>query len=124
MPDLGTVEATMTPEELQTFKRALEERRSALRELSAGSADARKEVELDQQRVGRLSRMDAMQQQAMAQETQRRREGELSRIEAALRRADSGDYGYCVSCDEPIDPKRLRLDPSIPVCLNCAGAGR
>ena len=110
----------MTPEKIEAFKRMLEERRTALQALAHGSADARKEVELDQQRVGRLSRMDAMQQQAMALETNRRRDNELVRIEAALARVDSGDYGFCVSCDEPISETRLMLDPSIPICLTCS----
>ncbi|MFN4088857.1 MAG: TraR/DksA family transcriptional regulator [Alphaproteobacteria bacterium] len=110
----------MTPDELKTFRSALEQRRADLSDLSSGSFESRREVELDQQRVGRLSRMDAMQQQAMAIATDRRRAAELMRIEAALARIEAGDYGYCVSCDEPIDPKRLTLDPSIPTCLACA----
>ncbi|WP_206378196.1 TraR/DksA family transcriptional regulator [Sneathiella limimaris] len=77
-------------------------------------------VELDQTRMGRLSRMDALQGQAMAQETRRRREVELKRIEAALERIASGDYGYCVTCEEKIADKRLELDPSTPTCIDCA----
>lgn len=77
-------------------------------------------VELDQTTQGRLSRIDALQGQAMAQEVARRRETELRRIETALTRIDDGDYGYCVSCDEEIQPKRLAFDPSVPNCINCA----
>ncbi len=80
-------------------------------------------VELDQARVGRLSRMDALQGQAMAQETERRRKNELSRIEAALDRVTAEDYGFCVSCDEEISEKRLALDPSTPQCIDCARTG-
>lgn len=77
-------------------------------------------VELDQATQGRLSRMDALQGQAMAQEVARRREAEVKRIEAALKRIEDGGYGYCVSCDEEIQPKRLEFDPSVPNCINCA----
>lgn len=77
-------------------------------------------VELDQSSVGRLSRMDAMQQQAMAQNTRQRAELELRRIEAALRRCDDGSYGYCADCDEAIDPRRLELDPAATLCITCA----
>lgn len=80
-------------------------------------------VELDQTTQGRLSRMDAMQVQAMAREVARRREAELKRIDAALKRVADGDYGYCVSCDEEIQPKRLDFDPSVPNCINCARGG-
>jgi DnaK suppressor protein len=80
-------------------------------------------VELDQTTQGRLSRMDAMRVQAMAQEVARRREMEQKRIEVALKRVEDGNYGYCVSCDEEIQPKRLDFDPSVPNCINCARGG-
>lgn len=105
------------------FKDLLLARQRELSELRAQSEDARAVVTLDQQSVGRLSRMDALQGQAMAQEQDRRREAELARVEAALKRVASGDYGFCISCDEPIAEKRLRLDPAVPTCIDCAGGG-
>ena len=105
------------------FKKLLLARRAELSALREQSEGARAVVELDQQSVGRLSRMDALQGQAMAQEQDRRRESELARVEAALRRIETGDYGYCVSCDEEIAEKRLRLDPAAPTCVDCAGGG-
>jgi DnaK suppressor protein len=77
-------------------------------------------VELDQSKVGRLSRMDAMQAQAMAKAAERRREETLRRIEAALKRIDNDEYGYCARCDEPINPKRLEFDPTATLCIDCA----
>ena len=77
-------------------------------------------VELDQASVGRLSRMDAMQQQAMAKSNQQRAAETLSRIEAALKRCDDGSYGFCLDCDEAIDPRRLELDPAVTLCIHCA----
>lgn len=77
-------------------------------------------VELDQSKVGRLSRMDAMQAQAMAQASVDRREQMLRRIEAALKRIDNDEYGYCQECDEPIAPKRLEFDPTVTLCITCA----
>jgi DnaK suppressor protein len=64
--------------------------------------------------------MDAIQEQAMAVEVERRRELELARVDAALERLASGAYGECVTCDEPIEPRRLAFDPSTPLCLACA----
>lgn len=94
----------------------------AAREALLGLADTRKAstatVVLDQSSVGRLSRMDALQQQAMALNSRQRAERELRRIEAALRRCDDGSYGYCISCDEPIDPRRLELDPAVPLLVH------
>lgn len=100
-------------------QRLLAEREALTAERSA-SAASRDPVELDQTSVGRLSRMDAMQQQAMALATERRRGAALSRIDAALARMDVGEYGWCTRCDEPIAPGRLALDPAIPVCVACA----
>lgn len=88
--------------------------------LQAAAKDNRKPVALDQQSVGRLSRMDSLQVQAMDKAAQARRDVQIRRIDAALARIESGDYGYCVRCDEPITPKRLALDPSTPLCIGCA----
>ena len=121
-------EAGMNPGEndrdLAELSKMLRVRQADLRALSYGARDSRKPVELDQSKVGRLSRMDAMQDQAMAQEAERRRVGELQRIDAALARLKSGDYGYCVSCDEDIAPARLKLDPAVATCINCASRSR
>ncbi len=88
--------------------------------MSAASAGERRPVELDQQSVGRLSRMDAMQIQAMAQALEARRQGRLQLIDAALRRLEDGDYGYCVNCGEKIPVGRLSIDPTISRCIDCA----
>jgi DnaK suppressor protein len=77
-------------------------------------------VELDQARVGRLSRMDAMQAQAMSQAAGRRRQATLVKIEAALIRMDKDEYGLCRYCDEAINPKRLEYDPTAVSCVSCA----
>ncbi len=103
---------------------AVRERLLALRAGLAGSreqsAESRRPVILDQTSVGRISRVDAMQAQAMAIETERRRGVEGKRIDAALARLDSGEYGGCLNCGEDIAPARLELDPSAAICIACA----
>ncbi len=84
------------------------------------NGDARDTVTLQQDSVGRLSRMDAMQQQAMAQAQERRRKAERTRIKAALERIEDGEWGYCTTCGEEIAEKRLRNDPSLATCFKCA----
>jgi len=96
-------------------------RREELESLSEGTAEARETVKLDQQSVGRLSRMDAMQQQAMAQAGERARARDLQRIEAALRRIEEGEYGFCAECGGEIAEKRLEIDPMASLCIACAG---
>jgi DnaK suppressor protein len=110
-----------TPEiDLRAAKRRLLARQRELLRLVEASVEARRPVELDQTRIGRLSRMDALQSQAMSVETDRRRRVELRRIDAALGRIAAGDYGFCVGCGETIALKRLDLDPATPVCIDCA----
>ena len=86
----------------------------------ARGRDGQAVVTLDQQSVGRLSRMDALQSQAMAKAGQARRDGQRRALIAALDRIGTGDYGYCNDCGEIIAPARLRLDPTATRCIDCA----
>ena len=87
----------------------------------ADSADeASAVVELDQSKVGRLSRMDAIQGQAMAQASKERREQQMRLIDAALARLDEDEFGMCQECGGSIDPRRLEFDPTVLLCIDCA----
>lgn len=94
--------------------------KAELESFSEISEDARATVMLDQQAVGRLSRMDALQGQAMAQASERQRRADIQQIEAALKRLDEGEYGYCAQCGEDIATKRLEVDPAAAFCIRCA----
>lgn len=48
---------------------------------------------------------------------------QLRLIEEALDRLNSGDYGICLSCDEPIPPKRLQAVSWARYCVRCQEAG-
>ncbi|WP_355660397.1 TraR/DksA family transcriptional regulator [Halomonas salifodinae] len=106
--------------EMTAVTARLEALREELREQSAASADARETVVLDQTSVGRLSRMDALQGQAMAKAEEERRQLALTRIESALKRIAAGDYGECIECGEWISKKRLEWDPTVLKCIDCA----
>ncbi len=77
-------------------------------------------VSLDQNRVGRLSRMDALQAQAMAKASALRQQVLLDNLNSALAKIDSACYGRCLECDEWIAMGRLELDPSADYCISCA----
>jgi len=109
--------------EIAAYRARLLAEREALATEDAASAENRGTVILDQQSVGRLSRMDALQRQAMAQATQRRRAGRGARIAAALRRIEDIEFGYCEECGEEIGKKRLNLDPTLALCVSCARGG-
>ena len=108
--------------DLVDLEARLKERRVELRHLEEVTEESRRPVELDQSRVGRLTRMEALQDQAMSLETERRRQVELQRIDGALARMAEGDYGHCAHCGEAIAARRLELDPAVPICIDCAEA--
>ena len=110
----------MTKDQISQFKQDLLTQRDELQELEQEFSKAGGTVVLDQSSVGRLSRMDAMQAQQMALETSRRRQLQAQKIEGALRRIESADFGYCNVCEEEIDPRRLQVDPSNTRCVKCA----
>ncbi len=112
----------MNLSELNRFRQALLGLKAELEQFEASVGDSAGTVELDQSRVGRLSRMDALQAQQMALETSRRRQLRLVRVEGALRRVESGDYGDCFMCGEAIDLRRLEADPTQTRCIKCAEA--
>lgn len=106
--------------DLAAVRGELEALRERVMAATEHGAEAARPVELDQQRVGRLSRMDALQGQEMARAAERRRDTEIRKIDAALARLDSDDYGWCARCGEEIAAARLALDPAVPVCIDCA----
>lgn len=105
---------------LDNYAKALREKRAVLEGLSAGTSETRAAVELDQSKVGRLSRMDALQQYAMDSAVEKRRRIDIARINAALKRIDDEDYGYCFKCGEDIPSARLTIDPAATLCRACA----
>lgn len=102
------------------YRTALEEELAQITDDSETSSEDRKPVTLDQQSVGRLSRMDALQGQAMAAALEVRRRGRKTRVVAALHRLNAGEFGYCTDCGGFIGLKRLDLDPTAARCTECA----
>jgi DnaK suppressor protein len=106
--------------DIDSIRERLAAEREALVETETVRRDAADVVDLDQARVGRVSRADAMQDQAMARAAQARAEERIKRIDAALARIDDASFGECARCGEPIDPRRLDADPTATLCLACA----
>ena len=100
-------------------KRRLLDELQNLKTLSENAKSSRATAELDQQSVGRLSRMDALQKQNMEIATENRRQMRVQVIDTALKRIESGEFGFCVICDEEIGPQRLEFDPAISCCILC-----
>lgn len=112
----------MSVTDIKKIQSRLIDLRTELESGSATAMDSSRVVELDQSKVGRLSRMDALQAQAMSLAADQRRRVMLNDIEAALVRLEKGEYGLCASCSEPIAAKRLEFNPTAVLCIGCASA--
>lgn len=118
MDELTDAQLQELTEQLGALKLELE------RSLQAGAESARP-VELDQSAVGRLSRMDAMQQQKMAQAARRNLQVRISQCATALEAVTRKEYGVCRACEEPIGYRRLNARPESAFCVDCqAQVGR
>lgn len=109
----------LTPEQRAELALRLARMESALQDGLSARDEAAAAVELDQTRVGRLSRMDALQQQAQAQAASRRATLQLQRVRGARQRLQSSAYGLCLDCEAPLDFRRLNADPCATLCLDC-----
>lgn len=84
--------------------------------------EAMEPVTLDQAAVGRLSRIDSLQNQGLTRNLQERERVKLAHIQGALRRLDAGTYGLCVDCGGEIPFGRLYVVPEVPACASCSDA--
>lgn len=105
---------------LIALKAKLEQERESILSLNRSGSEKRAEIELDQSKVGRLSRMDALAGAQMSAETERRRQHRLVLIKRALKKIESGLFGECDECLQEIAPARLELNPAVELCIDCA----
>ncbi len=81
---------------------------------------AARPVKLDQSSVGRLSRIDALQNQSLTKGLQEREQLQMALLTEALERLDAGSYGTCDGCGQAIEFGRLLLFPETRTCSACA----
>ena len=110
----------MNEKDIAHFRTIIMSRLSEIADEDGLGAHGQKVVTLDQQSVGRLSRMDALQNQAMANATQARRDGEASALTIALKRLEEDEFGYCMDCGDDIAKERLEFNPATLKCISCA----
>ena len=116
----GMSSPTLSEQQIEALETRLASLRAELEAAISQGKEGGAPVELDQTRVGRLSRMDAMQGQAMAKAANERAARELAQVKAAQRRLSDADFGLCLDCDEAIAWPRLQLNPSVRLCIACA----
>jgi DnaK suppressor protein len=113
MPDhLGT-------EQIAELRAELERILAKLERSMRATDEAMRPVELDQTAVGRLSRMDSLQNQGLTRNLQAREAVKLSLVHAALARIDAGSYGACTECSADVPYDRLLIFPEAPTCSAC-----
>ncbi|RDX38147.1 TraR/DksA family transcriptional regulator [Kangiella sp. HD9-110m-PIT-SAG07] len=109
----------MKSSQIQSYKKQLAALEAELMDFLGLSSESSQAVELDQARMGRVSRGDAMQQQAMVSAAHQRDEKHLVAVRKALKRIDSDDFGFCLECGDDINPQRLDVAPETELCLDC-----
>ncbi|MEX2207090.1 MAG: TraR/DksA family transcriptional regulator [Myxococcota bacterium] len=112
----------LTQAQLAELRSLLEKAEAEAAQGLSDSTTNAKPVDLDLS-IGRLSRVDALQQQHMAIARRDRATLQLQQIRSALGRIEAGNYGACIRCDEPIALARLRARPEALVCRDCQSAG-
>jgi DnaK suppressor protein len=112
--------AGISDSDIAVLHARLEALRDELNALLSDTAEAARPVDLDQP-IGRLSRVDAMQQQSMLAANRSAAKRRREQVDAALRRIEEAEYGDCAICGEPIDARRLQVQPEAPLCIACQG---
>jgi len=108
----------LSAEQIDELHRDLLALREDLTHLLALSAEGARPVDLEEP-IGRVSRMDAMQQQSMLQANRNAAQLRLQQVGAALARFREEEYGFCQSCGEDVGYPRLKARPETPFCLAC-----
>jgi DnaK suppressor protein len=108
--------------QLRQLSELLLTHKSQLEQLLGGQQLQAQPVILDQQAVGRVSRIDAIQCQEMAKANKRHTEQHLKAIDDALRRLADENYGFCEGCGQPIAAARLKIKPEAELCISCQGS--
>ena len=78
-------------------------------------------VQLDQGAVGRVSRIDAIQNQQMSASAYGRDQVRYAALIQARDRMEKGTYGTCLRCGKPIPVGRLLVMPESQNCAACGG---
>lgn len=110
----------LTDEQRAALKEALGRALSKLERSMRTTAEALKPVKLDQTAVGRLSRIDTLQNQGLTRNLRDREQAKLGQIATAFQRMEAGTYGVCVECGAAIPFARLEVFPETPTCTSCS----
>lgn len=112
----------LTPDQMAELSAELERVVKKLERSMRTTEEAMRPVQLDQAAVGRLSRIDSLQNQGLTRNLQEREQAKLGQVVSAFERMDEGTYGVCVECGGNIPFERLQVFPETPTCTSCGPA--
>lgn len=110
--------AELTSEQVEELRQDLIELKRSLTGLVELAADGARPIDLDES-IGRLSRMDAIQQREMARANLDAHRLRLNQVSEALDSIADGTFGQCIWCEQPIPYRRLKALPDTATCLPC-----
>ena len=117
----------MTPEERSELRELIEGRIREMKESMPYLEEESKPV-APSVSLGRLTRMEALNDKGVNEHVLAQNKATLQKLENALRRMETGEYGTCIRCGGEIPIGRLRLVPEALICVPCAekpkGPGR
>ena len=110
----------MTPEEIQTIQQRLTTK-IARAKVKIGRMEDMTQPIGPENAIGRVSRMDAINNKSVMEAALRTARKDLDAMEVALRKIKKGEeIGLCEKCKQPIPIQRLLLMPGSPFCVRCA----
>jgi DnaK suppressor protein len=120
---MTAVQSPLLPDQLERIRDELLRALSKLERSLKISGESARPRDLEQDTVGRLSRIDALQNQGLTKNLQEREQSQLRQITDALRRMEEGTYGACQGCGGAIPFERLLIFPETRACGACARGG-
>ena len=108
----------LSDEEQAAFGVILRDREKEILDRLVANEDSAEPPSLDEE-IGRLTRMDHLQQQQMALHARRRLKTQLAQVRGALGRVEKGAFGACAMCSGDLPRRRLDLAPEAPFCVTC-----
>jgi len=104
----------MIENELRTFKKTLEAKRTELERLLRN----REAIAIDKS-PDTFDELQYATEREMAIRKLDRESNLLRNVRGALRRFEEGGFGVCRQCEQDISPKRLEAVPWTPFCIRC-----
>jgi len=109
----------MTTEEKESLKQKIQEEIVKIEKAIVPLLDATKPISPENS-IGRVSRMDAINNKGVAEAALRSAKTKLSKLQIALTKIDNPDFGNCSMCKRPIQSERLMYMPESTKCVRCA----